>query len=179
MLTPRHVTLVAVTCQVSARMADVPVPPNPSGLCMCGCGGPTNIARQTRTARGWVKGHPKAFIAGHHQKTWGRSFDETVAVILERCVVLESGCWWWPGRPKSNGYGYVAFNRTEYAVHRVMATARLGFDLHDRSRLVCHHCDNKLCCNPAHLYIGTHTSNLLDAWRRGRRPRTRPQKRLS
>ena len=42
--------------------------PNPTGLCMCGCGQKTEIANQTRTARGWVKDKPKRYIAGHHRR---------------------------------------------------------------------------------------------------------------
>lgn len=37
----------------------------PKGLCQCGCGQKTKIADQSRTARGWIKGQPKQFIAGH------------------------------------------------------------------------------------------------------------------
>ena len=36
-----------------------------TGLCGCGCGQPTRLAEQTRTARGWVKGQPKRFVQGH------------------------------------------------------------------------------------------------------------------
>lgn len=39
--------------------------PNPSGLCMCGCGQPAPIAKRTSTSFGWVKGQPLKFILGH------------------------------------------------------------------------------------------------------------------
>jgi hypothetical protein len=35
------------------------------GLCACGCGRSTSIAKQTRGDRGQVKGHPVKFIRGH------------------------------------------------------------------------------------------------------------------
>ena len=40
--------------------------PNPSGLCMCGCGEPTTIPTYTNRLRDYVKGEPMKFIAGHN-----------------------------------------------------------------------------------------------------------------
>lgn len=37
----------------------------PKGLCQCGCGGITTIAKQSMTKRGWVKGEPVAYVLGH------------------------------------------------------------------------------------------------------------------
>lgn len=36
---------------------------------------------------------------------------------------------------------------------------------------VCHTCDNRICCNPAHLYVGTAASNTRDMMVRGRHSR--------
>lgn len=40
--------------------------PNPSGLCMCGCGKPTALAPATDRKRGYVKGQPMRWLVGHN-----------------------------------------------------------------------------------------------------------------
>lgn len=45
--------------------------PNPSGLCMCGCGRGTAFAKQTRTERGDVGGAPVKYVRGHGPNATG------------------------------------------------------------------------------------------------------------
>jgi hypothetical protein len=75
-------------------------------------------------------------------------------------VVDSNGCWVWQ-RCASSGYGQYRGRR----VHRYsyeLANGPILDGLH-----VCHACDNKLCVNPSHLWLGTHQDNMRDAVEKG------------
>lgn len=75
-------------------------------------------------------------------------------------------CWEWLASKSQNGYGNVRLNgRTEFA-HRI---SYLIFNGPIPERMcVCHTCDNRLCCNPKHLWLGTNLDNHRDAKKKGR-----------
>jgi hypothetical protein len=81
--------------------------------------------------------------------------------------VTESGCFIWMGCV-SNGYGRIRIPnmRVTAYVHRIVCLLSIGYVPEDA--LICHHCDTRVCCNPAHVYIGSHATNINDAVRRGR-----------
>lgn len=84
--------------------------------------------------------------------------------ISDRIVVdPESDCWLWQ-RSTKNGYGRFGDGGRFYA-HRESYRAHVG----DPGKLwVLHKCDVKRCCNPEHLFLGTHTDNMRDARAKGR-----------
>ncbi len=45
--------------------------PNPTGLCLCGCGEPTKIMDQNDRSQGLIKGAHRGFIHGHHRRREG------------------------------------------------------------------------------------------------------------
>ena len=49
---------------MTKRATDIPEP-NPSGLCFCGCGLKTPLAKQSNRQRGTVVGKLVCFVAGH------------------------------------------------------------------------------------------------------------------
>jgi hypothetical protein len=72
-----------------------------------------------------------------------------------------TGCWNWTLSTIGKGYGQCQVRRlNEHYAHRVAFTAFKvpipdGID-------VLHVCDNKLCVNPSHLFLGTKKDNAQD-----------------
>lgn len=77
-------------------------------------------------------------------------------------------CWPWNASKDPSGYGKlkVAYGITLRA-HRMAYFLSTGTD--PRDLFVCHSCDNPVCCNPAHHFLGTASDNMQDAWAKGRK----------
>lgn len=77
----------------------------------------------------------------------------------------KTGCWIWTGKP-IQGYGgfWCNFNgkSKQFPAHRI--SYMLFKEIISNDKLVLHKnsCNNKLCVNPDHLYIGTHLDNMKD-----------------
>lgn len=174
-------------------------PPNPSGLCMCGCGQKTKIAHLTDRSRGWLKGHPvryihkhnknhlappapdfcacgcgqplkkakfasrqSRFISGHNNR---QSIEDRFCKNINK--LGDDSCWNWTASTGSHGYGTLSVNGSPKTTHRIaweLANGPIPNGMH-----VLHRCDNRLCCNPTHLFLGTNLDNIHDRMAKGRR----------
>lgn len=84
-----------------------------------------------------------------------------------------TGCWTWTGPKAPHGYG--AFFCSPY--NKKLGTwraSRLSFiifkNIHPGPLSVCHTCDNPICVNPEHLFLGTQRDNALDMMTKKRHP---------
>jgi len=75
-------------------------------------------------------------------------------------------CWLWTGGKTVKGYG--VFWNNERFVHAQRFAYELLVGPIPDGMFVCHHCDNPPCCNPKHLFLGTHKDNMRDAVAKGR-----------
>jgi len=88
--------------------------------------------------------------------------------FLSHITIDEGGCWQWNASIMSNGYGCIRIDKKTYATHRVAWTLYRG-DI-PAGMCVLHHCDNRRCANPDHLFLGTHADNVRDKTGKGRTP---------
>lgn len=75
-------------------------------------------------------------------------------------------CWPWKLSTGSHGYGQVRHQRLTLLTHRIAYELTYGAIPDDL--LVLHRCDNRPCCNPSHLFLGTAKDNMQDMHQKGR-----------
>lgn len=75
-------------------------------------------------------------------------------------------CWPWMGGTSGNGYGKLKLGKRTFGPH--VLARWLATDEWPGGRFTCHRCDNKPCCNPDHLFLGTALDNMRDMIAKGR-----------
>lgn len=105
------------------------------------------------------------------KNTWGRwgqfSISTTRDAFFAKTKQAENGCLLWTGAIGSHKrYGILGFAGRSWLAHRAAWFLSTGEDPGDS--MVCHRCDNGLCVNFAHLFLGTQEDNVHDMEQKGR-----------
>lgn len=86
-----------------------------------------------------------------------------------RRVTKGDSCWEWTGYGNNKGYGLLFIGGKG---GRYLTTHRVSWELHNgpipSGLCVLHHCDNRRCVRPDHLFLGTFKDNTQDMMTKGR-----------
>ena len=87
--------------------------------------------------------------------------------LLEKVIInKKTDCWEYQGGKNNIGYGMIRDELKMRTTHRVSYEEHKGSI--PKGMCVCHTCDNPICCNPDHLWLGTMKQNMRDMHNKGR-----------
>lgn len=100
---------------------------------------------------------------------------EPIEIRFWNKVVKGVSCWEWSGGKKGS-LGYGSLHTKIDGKNLSVYAHRFSWELHNgpipSGMIVCHTCDNPLCVNPDHLFLGTHKTNSEDRISKGRLGKT-------
>lgn len=113
-------------------------PPNPSGLCMCGCGATTPLAKKTSIRRQHIAGQPIRFVPTH-------------SLVKDHLYIIDpiTECWNWNLGVSTRGYGVIHRDGRQHLAHRWIFAQHNGPIPEEHE--IHHTCRNTRCVNPEHL----------------------------
>lgn len=77
-------------------------------------------------------------------------------------------CWPWMAGKNSTGYGIILVDRKCMLAHRLAYSTFNNVEVPPPHVMLCHSCDNPICCNPRHLWLGSAADNNADRHIKGR-----------
>lgn len=84
---------------------------------------------------------------------------------FENRVIKKDGCWDYVGG-KSKRYGSIQYQDKSISLQR--ASWIIYYGPIPEKMYICHTCDNPICSNPDHLFLGTPQDNVIDMIKKGR-----------
>lgn len=112
--------------------------------------------RRRRAAKENAPAQPHKAKPSREERFWS---------LIDRSGGIDA-CWIWTASLRTTGYGQFYYEETVQAAHRV-AWKIVNGSIPD-GLYVLHKCDNPVCCNPTHLFVGTPKDNVEDMMRKGR-----------
>lgn len=151
--------------------------PHGVGFCACGCGLPTNIARKTYTARGWINGQPRPTLRGHRIRILSPAYERIMANLRFVDQGYLSPCGAWKGATNYGGYGKISSRDPETRIKTTPATHIVIWEHHHgvipEGKVIDHlccdpawceggdDCPHRRCCEITHLALATPKENIL------------------
>ena len=85
---------------------------------------------------------------------------DRLRIAYEDKVVRQEGCWDWKGWMTGQGYGGIYFDSKTIGAYKASWIINNG--MVPDGKWILHKCDNRICSNPDHLYLGTSSQNAID-----------------
>ena len=86
----------------------------------------------------------------------------------ESRVIRQDNCWGWNGPVDQGGYPVMGCRRSIGSDRGHRASWIICYGPIPKGMQICHACDNPICTNPQHLWLGTHKQNNDDKIAKGR-----------
>lgn len=121
------------------------------------------------TVNGCNKKHSSLGLCSTHERQfrrYGRThritkcFSSLEEAFLSQVIINENRCWDWNGSKTTFGYGVVCAKGRRVDAHRF--SYEYYNNLIRDGLQVLHICDNPICTNPNHLFLGTQKDNAHD-----------------
>ena len=93
---------------------------------------------------------------------------ERLKKSFEKHVIRQEGCWSWKGPIAKGGYPVMSCRREIGSDRGHKASWIIHKGSIPKGMHICHSCDNPICTNPDHLWIGTYKQNNDDKIAKGR-----------
>ena len=94
----------------------------------------------------------------------GRPYIPILEKVERHVIEMRDGeCWLTDYQPNAHGYVHIDGVR----LHRLVWEAH-NAELIPEGMVIMHTCDNRACCNPEHLVLGTQSENIQDCHNKGR-----------
>lgn len=117
-------------------------------------------------------GTKESLLHRRNKGFWHNASDEEkflrLKQLFEKNVIKQEGCWGWRKRPTTFNYSSLSGGK-----NKTVLGHRISWMIHNgeipNNLWVLHKCDNPICTNPDHLFLGNHKDNMVDCAQKGRR----------